>query len=97
MRAFNFIRRKIKKSQLVNRVSELQSAFTVGLLAMRSSKLDPIYTCFDKQKNSKSNYVTVINQLYCCRKTTLYKSCLHYIFIHFIANLFLRYLLSNNS
>ena len=48
------IKYKIKNFKMFcssNYISNLGSVFTVGLVATRSSKLDPILICFDKKKS----------------------------------------------
>ena len=40
-----------KKFCSSNRISDLRSVFTVGVVATRYSKLDPIFICFDEKKS----------------------------------------------
>ena len=45
-----------KKFCSSNRISDLRSVFTVGLVVTRSSKLDPMLICFDKKKIGPKSY-----------------------------------------
>ena len=67
--------KNFKKFYSLNRIFDLGFVFTVGLVAMRSSELNPILICFDEKKFGPKSYPphnTWVTQVLVCNLPTLW-------------------------